>query len=124
MDDHEKLVPEETSMKRFIEREVKKTDHTRCVDGRPDKMAPTEKGPQMLGGTLHPILLSVLQENSPYNKQVVEQKTQALKAAGFGVGVHGDNHHHEGSACGCGLNDKLREIIKTAKSQKDEILSR
>lgn len=124
VDYNEQESPERPFMKRFIEKNVVKRDHTRCVDGRPDKTVLTEKGPQMLGGTLHPIIVSVLEKNISFNPETVSSKAQQLKDAGYGIGVHRDNHHHEGITCGCGFCDKLPAIITTVKKQKEEILSR
>ncbi len=99
------------------------TEPTWCVDGRPDYTK--QKGPQMLGAILHPILLSAIEKNTPFNKDFVCTAVHNLQDAGYTPGVHRGSHKHpELGSCDCGFADKMLTIIQTALQQKDEIIKR
>ena len=95
----------------------------RCVDGRPDYSI-EDKGPQMLGGSLHPVVLWALEQGKPINQETVNQSLSVLKGEpnNFNLGDHRDTHTHDGhDACGCGFADRLPDIIKMAQDQRKEI---
>ena len=96
----------------------------RCVDGRPDYFI-KDKGPQMLGGSLHPVVLWVLEQGKPINQETVNQALSVLKGEpnNFNLGDHRDTHHGH-DACGCGFADRLPDIIKKAQDQREEISNR
>lgn len=98
---------------------------SRCVDGRPD-FSKTDKGPQMLGGSLHPIVLKALEQRESISQKFVSSSLTVLKNEPYryGIGDHRDNHHHEANSCGCGFADRLPEIIKKAQEQEIEITNR
>lgn len=98
----------------------------RCVDGRPDYSI-EDKGPQMLGGSLHPVVLWALEQGKPINQETVNQSLSVLKGEpnNFNLGDHRDTHTHDGhDACGCGFADRLPDIIKMAQDQRKEITNR
>jgi len=125
--------------------ETPNTGSARCVDGRPD-FEIAEKGPQMLGGSLHPILLRAIYTNQSFNESFVKEGITELQTLGFKVGIHrGDLHthtekisqHHAGkthepqttknnekSKSGCGAADETDKIIAKAIEQKAEITRR
>lgn len=100
----------------FIEAEVNGTEPAWCVDGRPDLSQPT--GIQMLGGSLHPIVLAAIWENRDLDDQIVEDKFNSLGEAGFTQGVHRGDHG------GCGFANNMSAIISTAIDRRDEITRR
>lgn len=100
----------------FIEYKLHGGEPAWCVDGRPDFSHPN--GAQMLGGSLHPILLSAIWENRDFDDQIVENKFQALGEAGFTQGVHRGDHG------GCGFANNMSTILTTAADRRDEITRR
>jgi hypothetical protein len=93
-----------------------------CVDGRAPKEA-VAKGPQMLGGSLHPIVLKAIFYNKPLNAGILTEGFDILRNAGFGLGVHTDEHAH-GDAVGCGFAQNLPAVFEKAQTEKDEITKR
>ncbi|MDZ4228088.1 MAG: cadmium-containing carbonic anhydrase [Candidatus Levybacteria bacterium] len=105
---------------KFIEKNISKTEAPRCVDGRPAHKS--EQGPQMLGGSLHPLVLESIIGNSDFDDISVRNGLQKLSEAGFSIGVHRGHHRDaEQGKSDCGFSDKLPEIINTAKNNRDEI---
>lgn len=96
-----------------------------CVDGRPDFSK--IKGPQMLGGSLHPVLLWLIENRRELNADSLTEGLALLKSKGFGIGVHRDEHAaHADSAenkSGCGFADKTPLILKTALEKQESISS-
>lgn len=105
----------------FISKNLNGNEPPRCVDGRPDPKSP--QGPQMLGGSLHPLVINAIISNSEFNVSAVENGLKKLKDAGFAIGAHWGSHRHEGKS-DCGFADRLKDIIQTAKDGTDEILKR
>jgi len=103
-------------------KEVKTTcqEKPRCVDGRPQDTSenPLEKGSQMLGATLHPLIVSAIAGNEPFDKMYVSTNTANLKRAGFGIAVHTDTH----VPCGCGFCANLGSILQKVSDKKEKIL--
>lgn len=87
----------------------------RCVDGRKDIEDIKELGPQMLGGSILPVLIKAIANNEIFDEKFLRENLRILKTAGFGLGVHTDDHHE----CGCGLAANLELIVKVAHEQKD-----
>jgi len=81
----------------------------RCVDGRP--AADTARGPQMLGGSLHPILLHAIFFDEDFDTDSVSTSAGKLQQAGFKIGAHRGEPSHGGS--GCGFADQLPSILAT-----------
>ncbi len=96
----------------------------RCVDGRPDYSI-EDKGLQMLGGSLHPVVLWLLEQKRPINQETVSRSLEILKDNKLALGDHRDTHTHDGhDACGCGFADRLPDIVKMAQDQREEITNR
>jgi len=104
----------------FIGKKLTGNEPPRCVDGRPDPKSP--QGPQMLGGSLHPLVLKAIISNSNFDASAVQVGFQKLKEK-FPIGVHWGAHRHEGKS-DCGFGDRLVDILQTAKDNKEEILTR
>lgn len=108
---------------KFIEKSITKSEAPRCVDGRPAHES--EQGPQMLGGSLHPLVLEAIIDNSDFDNAFVENGLRNLSESGFVTGVHRGHHKDaEQGKSDCGFSDRLPEIIDTAKSNRDEISRR
>jgi hypothetical protein len=105
----------------FLTKNLKGAEPARCVDGRPDPNSP--QGPQMLGGSLHPLVVSMILANEKFNTQAIEFKLKILKENNFVIGVHWGAHKHEDKS-DCGFADRLRDILQTAKDNQGEILKR
>ena len=104
----------------FLEKQLNGNEPARCVDGRPASYS--EQGPQMLGGSLHPLVFEAIYNNFQINEETVAEGIRKLQLAGFKTGVHRGSHRHE-DASDCGFADRLRDIIETAQ-QKREIISK
>ncbi len=100
--------------------------HTRCVDGRPaegyeenrEEMHARELGAQTAGGTAGATICFRLAQGAEDDTYVghtfeedVEVYASAVKALGFEIGGHTDDHAPE-HATGCGAIDKMREIVE------------
>lgn len=111
---------------KYPETEVGDSVPAQCVDGRHDKTA--DDGPQMLGGSLHPVLLWAISGSLPYNTENVSTGLRELKAKGFGIGVHIDEHSEHAdpseNKSGCGFADKMRIVFQKAIDQEEEIRRR
>lgn len=105
----------------FVAKNLIGAEPARCVDGRPDPKSP--QGPQMLGGSLHPLIISTIFTNEKFNTQIIEKKLKTLKENNFALGVHWGEHKHEDKS-DCGFGDRLKDILQTAKNNNDEILKR
>jgi hypothetical protein len=105
----------------FLSKNLIGSEPARCVDGRPDPKSP--QGPQMLGGTLHPLVLGAIISNSDFNASGIIAGIEKLKNAGYTVGVHWGAHKHEDKS-DCGFADRLKDILQTAKKNEKEILKR
>lgn len=94
-----------------------------CVDGRAGKVNGEIYGdyPQMLGGSLMPVVLEWL-INRPNNnlKEVLVDVFGRLKKLGYPLGVHTSTHAHEGKS-DCGFADNLGNILRTFKEKFEEI---
>ncbi len=110
-----------TNLPSFLETAITGTEPPWCVDGRPDPQK--DKGPQMLGGSLHPVVLKAIWENQPFNQLFAAENLNALKNTGFALGVHWGSHKHEGTS-DCGFADYLPKIIAKAQEQQYEIIRR
>lgn len=105
----------------FLEIKTDKSKSPWCVDGRPDFSKP--KGPQMLGASLHPVVLKAVAENLTFEEQLLSQSFQTLQEAGFALGVHWGSHKH-GELSDCGFADRMPEIIRKAQTNNQEIINR
>lgn len=110
------------NMPLFVELKLSGGEAAWCVDGRPDYQK--SKGPQMLGGSLHPVVLKAIWEGKALDKAFVLASLNQLKETGFALGVHWGSHHVEGEASDCGFADKLPLLIAKAKEGEMEIRSR
>lgn len=107
----------------FMERPLEGTEPARCVDGRACSKSP--EGPQMLGGSLHPLVLKTLYTNSELNESTIRKDLGILKEKGFSPGAHRGSHQDtEHGVCDCGFCDRLDEIITTAQEKEEEIKER
>ncbi len=83
MQDRQTAIAEETAMRNmhsFIEKIVTTANFPRCIDGRP---APeSEQGPQMLGGSLHPVLLAAIYQGLDLEEGLVEKYMGDLHGSG------------------------------------------
>jgi len=105
----------------FTEKTLTGNEPPRCVDGRPAKESP--QGPQMLGGSLHPLFIESLVSNTAFDAENVKIKLEKLKELRVPIGVH--RGHHKDAKLGksdCGFGDRLVDIVKTAKDNKEEII--
>lgn len=94
-----------------------------CVDGRPDPHS--QKGPQMLGGSLLLVLIACVLNNYDFDDATVRQALATLKEKDFGIGVHRGHHADEANGiCDCGFADKLPMIYQLALDEEDEIKKR
>lgn len=107
---------------RFVELKLSGGEAPWCVDGRPDYQK--SKGPQMLGGSLQPVVLKTIWNEAYLDRNFVLDSLNKLKESGFVLGVHWGSHHVEGKASDCGFADKLRLIIAKAREEKPEISRR
>jgi|WetSurMetagenome_2_1015567.scaffolds.fasta_scaffold11242_2 hypothetical protein len=105
----------------FLGKNLIGKEPARCVDGRPDPKSP--QGPQMLGGSLHPLTVSAIISNSNFDPKIVTEGINKLQNAGFAVGVHWGAHRHDYKS-DCGFADRLKDILQTAKDHKKEIVKR
>lgn len=107
----------------FIEKTLTGNEPPRCVDGRPAEKSP--QGPQMLGGSLHPLVLKALTVSDYFDELLVKDGLEKLKAKGFSIGVHRGHHKDpENGKSDCGFSDRLVGIIQTAKKYEIEIIRR
>ncbi len=114
-------MPKEILTLDFIELPLSGNETARCVDGRPDYNK--GKGPQMLGGSLHPILLSIISEGTNFDEESVNKELSKLREAGFKTGAHRGSHKNPESS-DCGFADKMPAILQTAVAKKEEITKR
>jgi hypothetical protein len=105
----------------FVGKMLKGTEPARCVDGRPDSKSP--QGPQMLGGSLHPIVVTAIILNENFDNDYIVKSLNELISAGHKLGVHWGAHKHEDKS-DCGFADRLKDILQTAKDHKKEIVYR
>ncbi len=114
---------EETIMQvvSFKEKPTNNKEPVRCVDGRNATESP--QGPQLLGGSLHPLVLDAIVNNADFDNSFVTNGLTKLKQAGIVNGVHWGPHRH-GEASDCGFGDRLIDILQTAKDNGEEITRR
>lgn len=105
----------------FIEKQLQGNEPARCVDGRPAPDSP--QGPQMLGGSLQPIVIEAIYSGKPITQEIIAAGIQKLTENGQQPGVH-HGAHKKGEVSDCGLADKLKLILATVKEKKGEISSR
>ena len=111
----------EAKMKpQFYEQEIIGTEPAWCVDGRDGN---TPKGPQMLGGSLLPVLLYAITNDLPFSQDTIAQSLSQLETSGYQSGIHRGPHAHEDKS-DCGFADNLPLILQTAVAQQTEILTR
>ena len=105
----------------FPEAQTNKTIGPGCVDGRPDKES--KLGFQMLGGSMHPIVVEAIMMDRDITSALVEDGISKLRKSGFAIGVHRGHHKNalEGKS-DCGFADRLPEIINYARNNRVEIL--
>lgn len=116
----EQLVGQEMTLT-FYEKPLKGSEPARCVDGRPSPDSP--QGPQMLGGSLHPIVLGAIFQSRDLDEKLTAESLKALQEAGIKTGAH----RAEGStvqASGCGFADRIKDILEKASTSRDEISRR
>lgn len=105
----------------FLEKNLKGNESPRCVDGRPAE--DSEQGPQMLGGTLHPVVISAIFNDFELNSNTVASEIKRLQSVGFKTGVHRGSHKHEGVS-DCGFADRLKDILAVAQKRRGTIHQR
>lgn len=105
----------------FIPKPTNGNEPVRCVDGRPDPNS--TQGPQMLGGSLHPILLEAIFNYSDLDQAAVSKNIHALQKSGIITGAHRGTHKN-GDASDCGFADRMPDIVSTAIDNQDLIASR
>ena len=93
----------------------------RCVDGRPSPGS--EQGPQMLGGSLHPILLDAIFHDKDLDEATVAKGLKTLQNAGIKTGGH-RGEHRNGEKSDCGFADRMPDILKTAIAKREMITER
>ena len=107
----------------FPEQQTNKTIGPGCVDGRPDNES--KLGFQMLGGSLHPIVVEAIMMDRDLTSALVEDGISKLRKSGFAIGVHRGHHRNaEEGKSDCGFADRSPEIINSAKNNRTEILKR
>ncbi len=85
-----------------------------CVDGRFGKVNNKDYGayPQLLGGSLHFVVLSRLFNKSENGwNSSIQKIVSALSSLGFKTGVHTSTYSNS-SESGCGFADNLRSVFK------------
>lgn len=104
----------------FIERELNGSEPARCVDGRAD--LESLLGPQMLGGSTHPILLYAISTGRVFNRAFVSEQADKLSGKGFILGAHRGSHKDvEKSISDCGAADRISDILRTTISDREAI---
>lgn len=104
----------------FIEKPLSGTEPARCVDGRQDPQSP--EGPQMLGGSLHPIFLKSIVINSAIDELFIKSNLAVLREHGFKPGFHRGAHRNpETNISDCGAADRLSEILTTVLNRRKDI---
>jgi len=95
-----------------------------CVDGRKGMVDNKDYRPypQMLGGSLMPVVLDWL-INKPKESlgEVLPSVFEKLQKLGYPLGVHKDNHKHKEGQLGCGFADNLGPILQTFEKSFDKI---
>lgn len=94
-----------------------------CVDGRAGKVNGElyNAYPQMLGGSLMPVVLEWIINRPKQNlNEVLPEVFQKLKEENYPLGVHTSTHAHEGKS-DCGFADNLGKILTTLREKFDEI---
>lgn len=108
---------------KFIEKQLTGNEPARCIDGR--AAVESEQGPQMLGGSLHPLIVKAVSTDSDFTQDFVEEGLNTLKGKGFKTGVHHGSHKHpEEGKSDCGAVDRLKDIITKAIGNEYEIKRR
>lgn len=102
----------------FIAKPLNPGTPARCVDGRPSQDSP--QGPQMLGGSLHPILLGAIYHNTDFDRKTIVERIATFQESGIQTGAHRDTHGNETNS-GCGFADRLPDILATAVKNRAEI---
>lgn len=93
-----------------------------CVDGR-GQLSDTvsqvawRKGPQMLGATIHPLIIASVSSGEPFNKTTIIRNCRLLHNAGYGIAVHSA----QGESCGCGFCQKLPAIFRNVHDNGEAI---
>lgn len=104
----------------FIESELRPELPARCVDGReaPESLL----GPELLGGSIHPILLSAITEGAVFDKPFVLGQAKKLTEAGIKLGAHRGSHYDPAeNRSDCGFADRPVDIMKTALTDREAI---
>jgi hypothetical protein len=94
-----------------------------CVDGRAGKVGESAYGvyPQMLGGSLMPVVLEWLMKKPQENlTNVLTDVFGRLKEFGYPLGVHTSTHANEEKS-DCGFADNLGNILKVFRENSGEI---
>src|SRR3972149_5437049 len=106
---------------KFKEKMLTGSEPARCVDGRPSPGS--QQGPQMLGGSLHPILLDAISQQKDFNETTVAEDLKTLQGAGLKTGAQ-RGKQKSGEASDCVFADRLPDIIKTATDRRGIITDR
>lgn len=105
----------------FIEKKIMGDEPPRCVDGRTAK--DSKKGPQMLGGTSHVILLEAIYNDRDFDKETVISDIQTLNQLGIPSGGHRGAYQDQDQS-DCGFSDRMPQILKVAIEERDSITKR
>lgn len=105
----------------FLEKRLGGNEPPRCVDGRPSD--DSEQGPQMLGGSLHIILLESIYNGKSLTEQNAVDDIENLHEMEFNTGAHRGEHAH-GEASDCGFADRMRDILRVAVEKRSLITKR
>lgn len=100
-----------------------KTQPSFCVDGRAAKIGESTYGryPQMLGGSLMPVVLEWLIKKPESDlSDVLSDVFIRLKNLGYPLGVHTSTHANEEKS-DCGFADNLGKILSVFKDNLKEI---
>lgn len=119
----EAQLPKETNTPAFEPISTSKNIAAWCVDGREGDSK--EKGRQMLGGSLHPLVLSSVYHQLKLDSDFTKNSLAKLKDNGYATGVHRGSHKNsERKICDCGFCDKLKTILEKINSNREVIKSR
>lgn len=104
----------------FIEKPLRGDEPARCVDGR--KATKSPQGPQMLGGSIQPLITEAIYKYKDFDVEFVTEGLQKLQDLGFTTGVHRGSHRKpEKNKSDCGLSDELIGIIAIAIAKRAQI---
>lgn len=111
----------EINAAQFLELKITGYEAPWCVDGRPDN--DSEKGPQILGGSLHPVVLAAVWFNEELDRNFLSSAFSTLRDNGYGIGVHCGSHRH-GENSDCGFADNLPAVFQKVSDKRQTIMER